>query len=154
MAPNVQSAPTGVLHEGDEEIIAVIQPSKDEKPTPRKIQLVWRNIIIFVYLHAIALYGFYLMLTSARIYTSIYGELFCAFPRFPETKQYLSAIILYQLGGFGVTAGAHRLWSHRAYKAKWPFRLFLAFCNTLAFEVCLFRVSKRDPTACFPELSN
>lgn len=114
MAPNVLSAPTGVLLECDE-VAPVISPI-DHKPSPRKLQLVWRNIIIFVYLHAVAVYGFYLMFTSARIYTSIYS------------------IIMYQLGGFGITAGAHRLWSHRAYKAKWPLRLFLAFCNTLAFE--------------------
>lgn len=44
------------------------------------------------------------------------------------------AFILYQLGGFGVTAGAHRLWAHRSFKAKWPLRLFLTTCNTLAFE--------------------
>lgn len=116
MAPNIVSGPTGVLHEHDEEVIVTTKPLTNDAPTPRKIELVWRNIIIFAYLHIIAAYGFYLMLTSAKIYTSIYS------------------IIMYQLGGFGVTAGAHRLWSHRAYKAKWPLRLFLAFCNTLAFE--------------------
>lgn len=72
MAPNVLSAPTGVLHEHEDEIISTIIPSNNEKPAPRKLQLVWRNIIIFVYLHVVAAYGFYLMLTSARIYTSIY----------------------------------------------------------------------------------
>lgn len=41
---------------------------------------------------------------------------------------------MHQLGGFGITAGVHRLWSHRSYKAKWPLRLILAFCNTLAFQ--------------------
>ncbi|KAL1491760.1 hypothetical protein ABEB36_012310 [Hypothenemus hampei] len=116
MAPNIPPGTTGVLYEHDEEIDAQIVPPIDQKPSPRKLQLVWRNIIIFFYLHLIALYGVYLMFTSARIYTSIY------------------AIIMYQLGGFGITAGAHRLWSHRAYKAKWQMRLFLAFCNTLAFE--------------------
>jgi len=29
------------------------------------------------------------------------------------------------IGGIGVTAGAHRLWTHRAYKAKWPLRVIL-----------------------------
>ncbi|XP_063912997.1 acyl-CoA Delta-9 desaturase-like [Zophobas morio] len=28
-------------------------------------------------------------------------------------------------GGFGVTAGAHRLWSHKSYKAKLPLRIIL-----------------------------
>lgn len=47
----------------------------------------------------------------------------------------LAAIFLYQAGGLGVTAGAHRLWAHRAYKAKWPLRLMLVIFNTLAFQV-------------------
>ncbi|KAJ8894200.1 hypothetical protein PR048_006810 [Dryococelus australis] len=34
----------------------------------------------------------------------------------------------------GVTAGAHRLWCHRSYKAKWPMRLILAVCQTMAFQ--------------------
>lgn len=37
--------------------------------------------------------------------------------------------------GLGVTAGAHRLWSHRAYKAKAPLRLFLLWLHTLAGQV-------------------
>jgi stearoyl-CoA desaturase (delta-9 desaturase) len=37
--------------------------------------------------------------------------------------------------GFGVTAGAHRLWAHRAYKAKLPLRLILIVMNTIAFQV-------------------
>lgn len=38
-------------------------------------------------------------------------------------------------GGLGITAGAHRLWAHRAYKAKWPLRVILMLFNTLAFQV-------------------
>ena len=29
------------------------------------------------------------------------------------------------VSGFGVTAGAHRLWSHRAYKATLPLQIIL-----------------------------
>jgi len=29
------------------------------------------------------------------------------------------------IGGIGVTAGAHRLWTHKAYKAKWQLRIIL-----------------------------
>lgn len=46
-----------------------------------------------------------------------------------------AAILLYQAGGLGITAGAHRLWAHRAYKAKWPLKLILIIFNTLAFQV-------------------
>lgn len=54
---------------------------------------------------------------------------------FSSNINILSAILLYQLGGLGITGGAHRLWAHRSYKAKWQLRLFLTFCNTLAFQV-------------------
>lgn len=36
------------------------------------------------------------------------------------------------LGGLGITAGAHRLWSHRTYKASVPLRVFLMICNCIA----------------------
>lgn len=123
MAPNIQSMPTGVLHENDDEIRPKIT-TDDEKPDPRPLELVWRNIAIFAYLHLIALYGFYLMFGSAKFITTLY------------------AIFLYQLGGFGVTAGAHRLWSHRSYKATWQLRLLLTFCNTLAFENSIIEWSR------------
>ncbi|KAF5302715.1 hypothetical protein FQR65_LT08457 [Abscondita terminalis] len=117
MAPNI-SAPTGVLHETDEEITTTVQHISQEtkKPDEYKLRLVWRNIFLFAYLHALALYGFYLMFTSAKILTSLWG------------------FVLYQLGGLGITAGAHRLWAHRSYKAKWPLRLLLTLFNTLAFQ--------------------
>lgn len=34
----------------------------------------------------------------------------------------------------GITAGCHRLWSHKSYKATWPLRLALMICNTIAFQ--------------------
>jgi hypothetical protein len=39
------------------------------------------------------------------------------------------------IAGIGVTAGAHRLWCHRSYKAKWPLRLLLCIFQTAAFQV-------------------
>jgi len=43
--------------------------------------------------------------------------------------------VLGGVGGFGVTAGAHRLWSHKAYKAKTPLRIILALCYSVAGQV-------------------
>ncbi|CAH1236409.1 unnamed protein product [Diabrotica balteata] len=115
MAPNT-SMPTGVLHEHDDEVQAKMIPPEIVKPSERKLELVWRNIILFAYLHLVALYGFYLMLASAKVFTTIL------------------AVVLYICGGLGITAGAHRLWAHRSYQAKWPMRLILTIFNTLAFE--------------------
>lgn len=72
MAPNI-SAPTGVLHETDEEISFQHQEVKNNKDG-YKLRLVWRNIILFAYLHAASIYGFYLMFTSAKLLTSGWGK--------------------------------------------------------------------------------
>lgn len=41
---------------------------------------------------------------------------------------------MYSISILGITAGVHRLWTHRAYKAKWPLRLILMLFNTVAFQ--------------------
>lgn len=46
--------------------------------------------------------------------------------------------MFYTMSGFGITAGAHRYWAHKAYKAKTPLRLLLAYMQTLAFQVSWF----------------
>lgn len=80
-------------------------------------QIVWRNVLAFVYLHAAAVYGIYLMVTGrAKMWTVVFTLAFAI------------------MSGMGVTAGAHRLWAHRAYKARWPLRLYLALMQTMAFQ--------------------
>lgn len=51
-------------------------------------------------------------------------------------KKILAAIFLYVISALGITAGAHRLWAHRSYKAKLPLRILLAAFNTIAFQDC------------------
>lgn len=36
--------------------------------------LVWRNIIAFIYLHIGALYGLYLLFTQAKLATALFGK--------------------------------------------------------------------------------
>lgn len=36
--------------------------------------------------------------------------------------------------GLSITAGYHRLWSHRAYKAKWPLKIFFLIFGTAALQ--------------------
>lgn len=47
----------------------------------------------------------------------------------------ISAVAYYAMSGLGITAGAHRLWAHRSYKAKLPLRIILAMWNSMAFQV-------------------
>ena len=46
-------------------------------------------------------------------------------------------MLCYVCGALGITAGAHRLWSHRAYKARLPLRILLVVFNTIASQVRL-----------------
>ncbi|XP_063635590.1 acyl-CoA Delta(11) desaturase-like [Cydia splendana] len=42
---------------------------------------------------------------------------------------------MYMAGGFGITAGAHRLWSHRSFKATPPLQVLLMLAQTLACQL-------------------
>lgn len=47
----------------------------------------------------------------------------------------LAVVTLIVGSGLGITAGAHRLWSHKAYKATWQLRLLLTFLFTISGQV-------------------
>ena len=46
-----------------------------------------------------------------------------------------TAFFCFIVSALGVTAGAHRLWSHRSYKASLPLKIFLATANSMSFQV-------------------
>lgn len=87
------------------------------KQPPMKI--VWRNVIFMSALHLAALYGLTL-LPGAKFLT------------------WLWIIFLHFFGGTGITAGAHRLWAHKSYKAKWPLRLLLSVMASTAAQNDVF----------------
>ena len=81
MAPNLVSVvPTGTIFENElptgkkekveEEIV-------NGKSSPKAI--VWRNAILFAYLHVAAVYGLYLAITSAKLYTNLWGNVYFFF---------------------------------------------------------------------------
>jgi stearoyl-CoA desaturase (delta-9 desaturase) len=71
---NCDVSVSGVLNEADVETIdgGLAMPSKAVAQR-RKYKLVWRNIILFAYLHLAAVYGLWLMLSSAKWSTGIFG---------------------------------------------------------------------------------
>lgn len=73
----VNPIPSGVVFETDTQT-SDLGLDKDvsvlKKATPRKHQLVWRNIIWFIYLHVASLYGVYLVFTSAKWQTNVFGK--------------------------------------------------------------------------------
>ncbi|XP_060524772.1 acyl-CoA Delta-9 desaturase-like [Cylas formicarius] len=78
-------------------------------------KIVWKNVFIFIMLHSFMLYGMYL-LSKVSWTTIIFTYLYTMF------------------AGFGITAGAHRLWAHRTYKANFPLRLFLMLAQSAALQ--------------------
>ncbi|KAK1121767.1 hypothetical protein K0M31_010078 [Melipona bicolor] len=93
-----------------------LQSQKSSTQPEYEWKIVWRNVITFSYLHAGAVCGIYLAFTVTKLQTALWGIFLCL------------------LGELGVTAGAHRLWAHRTYKAKWPMRFILMIMQTIAFQ--------------------
>ncbi len=56
---------------------------------------------------------------------------------------WLFAAVLFTLSGMSITAGYHRLWSHRTYKAAWPMRLALAVFGALALQNSIYNWAAR-----------
>lgn len=83
-----------------------------------KLEIVWRNVLIFLYLHCAAVYGFSLH------------------------KSQLSSIIIGWVTGlivaFGTTLGAHRLYTHRSYKANKKLQVLLMYMQTMAVQNSMY----------------
>lgn len=78
MPPNAttQVECTGVLNEADAETIDGGLDKNIEElkhANERQTVLVWRNIIAFGYVHGAAVYGAWLLLSSAKLYTTAFG---------------------------------------------------------------------------------
>ncbi|KAL3082338.1 hypothetical protein niasHT_038754 [Heterodera trifolii] len=90
---------------------------EEAKKQPFKAEIVWRNVLFFVLLHLGAFVGLCQLITFSVKWATI-G--WCVF--------------LWYISGAGITAGAHRLWSHKAYKARFPLRVLLVIMNCVAFQ--------------------
>merc|ERR1711872_745888 len=96
---------SGHATDSEEDVIEEKKAAALDEQIPHEI--VWPNIVKFVVLHSLALYGLTILPSLSW-------------------KSWVFLFVSYQFSGAGITAGAHRLWSHRTYKARAPLRLFLA----------------------------
>jgi len=56
------------------------------------------------------------------------------------------AFVLWPISGFGITVGAHRLWSHRSYEAGFLVRFMLMIFNCIANQSSIYHWSKDHRT--------
>ncbi|CAO1312120.1 unnamed protein product [Diamesa hyperborea] len=93
-----------------------VKESKGEE-IPYKKKILWWSVVVFSLMHAGAVYGLFL-------------------PK--QWKTIAFALLHYFIGGFGVTAGVHRLFTHRTYRANAKLRLLLIYMQTTSFQFSVF----------------
>ncbi|XP_061713573.1 acyl-CoA Delta(11) desaturase-like [Cydia pomonella] len=106
MAPNVTH---DEVEEEPRGLPKLVAPQADSY----RFHVSYFTVLLFLYWHVGALYGLYLCFTSARWHTIFY------------------AAIMTELSTLGTFCGAHRLWSHKSYKAKLPLEIILVILQTL-----------------------
>ncbi|CAG9772703.1 unnamed protein product [Ceutorhynchus assimilis] len=97
----------------------------DKTNSEDKMKIVWTNVILFSILHLVAFFG---------IFAIVKGR--------PAPATIIFDLIVGILSQIGVTAGAHRLWSHRSYKATLPLRLLLVILDTFVYETSIINWSR------------
>lgn len=89
----------------------------------RKGDLNWPMIIFLSLAHIAGIYGIF-TIPYCHKYTLLW------------------AYILWPISGWGITAGVHRLWAHRSYKASFGLRVVLMLANSIANQGCIYHWSR------------
>ncbi|XP_065072455.1 acyl-CoA Delta(11) desaturase-like isoform X1 [Ochlerotatus camptorhynchus] len=83
-------------------------------------EIKWHNVFSITLIHLVAILALLKYYTGTTIYTLIWG------------------FFVGGCAGFGVTGGVHRLWCHKAYKAKLPLRIILMCCYSIAGQNTIY----------------
>ncbi|CAF4939853.1 unnamed protein product [Pieris macdunnoughi] len=110
MAPNI-SEEIG-LESSEENLEKLVAPQAG----PRKYELIYSVTMSLIYVHSASAYALYLGWTRAYWSTILF------------------TYVLYVLAQIGVCAGAHRLWSHRSFKATTPLQILLMVMHSLSYQ--------------------
>ncbi|XP_063630343.1 acyl-CoA Delta(11) desaturase-like [Cydia splendana] len=108
MAPNVKE--TEIYNEK-------IHKKQDDQTTPREYILVYPMIIVMAYWHIGAIYGLYLLCFNSMKWATL-----------------LLNFLIYAVTCWGIGAGTHRLFCHRAYKANYPLQVMLMLFHTFGCQ--------------------
>ncbi|RKP05312.1 hypothetical protein THASP1DRAFT_32851 [Thamnocephalis sphaerospora] len=106
--------PTATVVQGPKELVDVPKLGKTTPVDYSKLRINWPQASLLVITPFIALYGILTvpLCRATMIWTIFY----------------------YFFAGLGITAGYHRLWSHRSYEARLPLQIILALGGVSAFQ--------------------
>jgi stearoyl-CoA desaturase (delta-9 desaturase) len=79
----------------------------------------WPYMVFFAVVHITAFMG-------------IFKVAYC------KRESILFFFILWQLTGYGITCGAHRLWAHKSYEAHFIVRFLLMIGNSVAYQGSIY----------------
>eukprot|EP00747_Dinoflagellata_sp_TGD_P125366 gnl/TRDRNA2_/TRDRNA2_174154_c4_seq10.p1 gnl/TRDRNA2_/TRDRNA2_174154_c4~~gnl/TRDRNA2_/TRDRNA2_174154_c4_seq10.p1 ORF type:complete len:698 (-),score=103.00 gnl/TRDRNA2_/TRDRNA2_174154_c4_seq10:267-2195(-) len=92
----------------------------------------WPMVIYLATIHSVAIYAL-LVLTLCGGICPCFGQGLAM-----KRETLLWAFVVYVASCFGVTAGVHRLWAHRTYKAGLPLKVVLMLFNSMANQGSIF----------------
>ena len=104
----------------DPTLRARVKANSQPGPFGLKTKVVWTNVYYMAVLHVLAVYG------------AVIGALEAKWPSL------LMNVMLVMCSLIGITAGAHRLWTHRSYKATLPLRIVFMCFNSMAMQNSIF----------------
>ncbi|XP_069688704.1 acyl-CoA Delta-9 desaturase-like [Periplaneta americana] len=117
LAASVQVGITASWY-GNEAVSKLLQCSNFPRKMEPKVK--WINVVSIGVMHAVALATLLTITFWVRWQTILWG------------------VFVGGVGGFGVTAGVHRLWTHRSYRARLPLRILLAICYSVAGQNTIY----------------
>jgi stearoyl-CoA desaturase (delta-9 desaturase) len=85
-------------------------------PSPAEPKILWFNVAILTVLPIVAIVG-------VPWYVATHGL---------HWQEWTAALVFWWMTGLGITAGYHRLFAHKGWKAPWPVRLWFALNGAAA----------------------
>lgn len=71
------------------------------------------------------------------------GVIWLCFKEYELIKNSLIMLVIFHhIGGLGITGGAHRMWSHKAYSGNIVYRTMMMLFNSMAFQGTIFHWSR------------
>lgn len=110
-----QRADERQFSEADRKLSKLVENNSEQGPFGLRTKPVWLNVAVISFIHFLGFLG-----------------VLCA--PFCSWKTWMFFCAYEFCSGLGVTAGAHRLWAHKTYKAKLPYQIMLMLFNCISFQ--------------------